>query len=169
MKLKTIATACALFGTLIISQYTLAASSSITKQQASNPNNFHAGSSSKDIPDSIGLCSASLLACAERVLSYEQARLDVDANIKLGKNIGMAELFIYPQARSQPDVGVVIITEQPYGDDGDDSVSGERHRIAFIEQEDRRGNPYWKFVSYRYQWLCARPGSDGSWSKNLCP
>ncbi|WP_230660900.1 hypothetical protein [Psychrobacter sp. I-STPA10] len=164
MTIKSMVTAVILLGSLVISPQALADSDSISRQQAANPNNFGEYRNANDVPKSISHCSANLLVCAERVLNYGHSGQDQDRD--LGKNIGTAEIFIYPQAKSKPDVGVVIITEQPYGDDGDDSVGGERYRIAFTQQKNTQGKPYWKFVSQRYQVYCLR-GSEG-WSKKSC-
>ncbi|WP_230660902.1 hypothetical protein [Psychrobacter sp. I-STPA10] len=168
MTIKSMATTFILLGSFVMSQQALAQSNGISRQQAANPNNFSANTNTKELPKSISHCSGTLLSCAVRVLSDEWSGMDSD--VQLGKYISMAQVFIYPQAQSKPDIGVVVITEEPYGEEGgDDSVSATRYRLAFVEQTNRQGNPYWKFISHRQQWQCARPGSDGSWSKRLCP
>lgn len=172
MSIKLLSSTLILSTIFIFIQPALADSNStqqlLSKQYVANPNNFHSQIHPKFVPTSISHCEQSLLACAERALSYEQAELDLDTDTKLGKDISIAEIFIYPQPTlsqaEQSDIGVVVITKNVTKDD---SVAGVRHRIAFVQQKDSSNNHYWKFVSHRYQWQCMR-GREG-WSKQLCP
>ncbi|WP_230660898.1 hypothetical protein [Psychrobacter sp. I-STPA10] len=165
MTIKSMTTAAILLGSLAISSQALADSDGISRQQAANPNNFYANVESGEsiFPKSIEHCYERLLVCADNVQKYLEEEPGITTDMERGKHIDIANIFIYPQAKSKPDIGVVVFTDYPKNDR---LQTGARFRIAFIEQKDKQGNLYWKFVSHRTQTQCTR---GGNWTKNFCP
>lgn len=74
---------------------------------------------------------------------------------------GVAETFVVAGKNSGTTTGIYLYTMTGFGDD---SVSGERYRIEFIQKDNG-----WELVQGGRQFQCARGTFAGAWTKDLCP